>query len=229
MLRTGVRRLLTLTLTLTVGGLAVVALGATAATAATHATTVSVVSSAESSTLGPILVAGTTVYTLQPSRIGCNAACLRLWPPALLPHGAKRATAGAGVDASKLGTAKAAKGALQITYAGKRLYWSAKDKGAGQVHGNVTNKWGKWSTVTAASTVAATAPAPTTATAGEAPVTVAPQTAAPQTAAPQTAAPQTAAPETAPPATEAPQTSPPATQPPATQPKNDPGNGGFGF
>jgi predicted lipoprotein with Yx(FWY)xxD motif len=223
MLRTGVQR----ALTLMIGAVAIVAMSASAAEAATHASTASVVSSVENSNLGPILAAGTTVYTLKPSKIGCTAACRRVWPPVLLPHGTKSATAGSGVDASKLGTVKAAKGARQITYAGKRLYWSAKDKAAGQVHGNVTNKWGKWSTVTAASTAAATTGAPTTgAPATEAPATAAPQTAPPETAAPETAPPATAAPQTAPPATQ-----PPATQPPATQPKTTepPGNGGVGF
>src|SRR5690242_5929023 len=222
MLRTGVQR----ALALMIGGVAVVTMSSTAADAATHATTARVVSSVESANLGSILVAGTTVYTLKPSRTGCTAACLREWPPVLLPHGTKRATAGAGVDAAKLGSAKAAKGARQITFAGKRLYWSAKYKAAGQVHGNVTNKWGTWSTVEAASTVPTTMSAPTT---------VAPATEAPATTPPTDVTPQTAPPETAPPATAAPQTSPPATQPPATeppttQPRNEPpGNGGVGF
>ncbi len=226
MLRTGVQR----ALTLMIGGLAIVAMSTTAAVAATHATTASVVSSVENSNLGSILVAGKTVYTLKASKTGCTAACLRKWPPVLLPHGTKRAKAGSGVDASKLGTAKAAKGALQITYARKRLYWSAKDKAAGQVHGNVTNKWGKWSTVTAASTAAATTLAPTTAApATEAPATAPPTDAAPQTAPPEAEPPATAAPQTA--QTAPPATQPPATQPPTTQPKttNPPGNGGVGF
>ena len=59
-------------------------------------------------------------------------------------------TAGAGVDASNLGTVGAAHGALQVTYSGRRLYWFAKDKAHGQVHGNVKDKWGKWSTVVTA-------------------------------------------------------------------------------
>jgi hypothetical protein len=58
-------------------------------------------------------------------------------------------TAGTGVDSSKLGTVTTASGALQITYAGKALYWFAKDKSAGQVRGNVSDKWGKWTTLAA--------------------------------------------------------------------------------
>ena len=74
---------------------------------------------------------------------------LKVWPAVLLPAGVTTATADAGADASKLGTVAAANGALQVTYGGKALYWFAKDKAAGQVHGNVSDKWGKWSTVTA--------------------------------------------------------------------------------
>jgi len=47
------------------------------------------------------------------------------------------------VDASKLGTAAAGHGALQVTYSGKRLYWFVKDTAPGQVRGNVKDKWGK--------------------------------------------------------------------------------------
>ena len=133
----------------------------------------------------------------------------------LLPKGVKKPTAGSGVDASQLGELKAAKKRLQITYAGKRLYWSAKDKKAGQVHGNLTNKWGTWSTVTAtANDATTTTPPPTTA-----PATAPPATAPPGTVAPETAPPETAAPATQP-------TSPPQTQPPPT---TSPNNGGVGF
>ena len=50
-----------------------------------------------------------------------------------------------------LATVATTDGALQVTYSGKALYWYSKDKAAGQVHGNLTNKWGKWSTVVTAS------------------------------------------------------------------------------
>jgi len=61
-----------------------------------------------------------------------------------------KATAGTGVSASKLGTVKRSGGALQVTYSGKPLYWFSGDTGAGQVHGNVTDTWGKWSDVVTA-------------------------------------------------------------------------------
>jgi predicted lipoprotein with Yx(FWY)xxD motif len=83
----------------------------------------------------------------------CTAQCLKIWPEALLPKGATKAKAGAGVNAAKLGTVKRAHGALQVTYAGKPLYWFSGDTAAGQVNGNVTDTWGKWSVaVTAKST-----------------------------------------------------------------------------
>jgi predicted lipoprotein with Yx(FWY)xxD motif len=122
--------------------------GLASAKVANAPTTASVISTAQSAKFGTILVAGGfTVYTLKPSKTPCDAKCLKAWPPVLLPKGVTTATAGAGVDASKLGTVTTADGSLQITYSGKALYWFQKDKGPGQVHGNVKNKWGKWSTV----------------------------------------------------------------------------------
>ena len=37
-----------------------------------------------------------------------------------------------------------------MTYAGKPLYWFFGDTAPGQVHGNITDKWGKWSVVVTA-------------------------------------------------------------------------------
>ena len=51
------------------------------------------------------------------------------------------------MSAAKLGTVKVAGGALQVTYSGKALYWFIGDKAPGQVNGNVTDTWGKWSDV----------------------------------------------------------------------------------
>ncbi len=132
---------------LAVGGLSALAFAPSAAGAATSPTTATDVSTAKSAKLGTILVAGNTVYTLKPGKTACDAKCLKAWPPVLLPDGVTTATAGTGVDDSKLGTVTTDSGALQVTYDGKALYWFFKDKAAGQVHGNVTDKWGKWSTV----------------------------------------------------------------------------------
>ena len=132
-----------------IGGLSALAF-APGIAAAANPTTASAISTAKNAKLGVILVSGNTVYTLKPSKTACTAACLKAWPPVLLPKGETSATAGSGVDDSKLGTKAAADGSLQITYSGKPLYWFAGDTAPGQVHGNVTNKWGKWSTVVAA-------------------------------------------------------------------------------
>jgi predicted lipoprotein with Yx(FWY)xxD motif len=120
--------------------------GVGAATAATP-TAATEISTAKSSKLGTILVAGNTVYTLKHEKAACDAACVKARPPVVLPQGVTTATAGSGVDASKLGTVTTADGELQITYAGDALYRSAKDKHPGQVHGAATDKWGKWSAV----------------------------------------------------------------------------------
>ena len=92
-------------------------------------------------------VSGRTVYTLKPSSTACTTACLKVWPEVLLPKGVNKATAGTGVNATKLGTVKHAGGALQVTYSGKALYWFFKDTAAGQVKGVGTDTWGQWSVV----------------------------------------------------------------------------------
>jgi predicted lipoprotein with Yx(FWY)xxD motif len=119
----------------------------TARAASSHATKSIVISTTKNSTLGTILVSRTTLYTLKPSGTACAAKCLKLWPEVLLPKGVTKATAGSGISAAKLGTVKRVGGALQVTYAGEPLYWFSKDTAAGQVNGNVTDTWGKWSVV----------------------------------------------------------------------------------
>lgn len=101
----------------------------------------------KNSTYGTILVSGTTLYTLKASKIACGATCLKTWPEVLLPVGAKKATAGTGVTASKLGTIKRAGGRLQVTYGGKALYWFVNDTTATDVKGVVSDQWGKWNVV----------------------------------------------------------------------------------
>jgi len=130
-----------------IGGLSAVASTPLAAGAATGPRTATEITTVKNAKLGTILVAGETVYTLKPSATACTAACLKAWPPVELPAGVMGATAGSGVDAAKLGTKARADGTLQVTYGGKPLYWFVKDTAAGQVKGNVTDKWGKWLTV----------------------------------------------------------------------------------
>jgi predicted lipoprotein with Yx(FWY)xxD motif len=153
---------------LALGGL-VTTLGASGASGAqsSHASKAVVISTLKTAKFGTILVSGRTVYTLKPDATACTATCLKFWPEVLLPKGVTKATAGAGVSGAKLGTVKRAAGALQVTYAGKALYWFVLDKASGQVKGNVTDTWGKWSVVvTAMAPGAATTTTTTTTTTG---------------------------------------------------------------
>lgn len=133
---------------LAVGGLATMSGGVASLGALTsHATKGVVISTLKTAKFGTILVSAKTVYTLKPTGVGCNTACLKIWPEVLLPKGVTKATAGSGVNASKLATLQRSGGALQVTYAGKALYWFSYDTSRGQVKGNVRDKWGKWSVV----------------------------------------------------------------------------------
>jgi predicted lipoprotein with Yx(FWY)xxD motif len=106
-----------------------------------------VISTVETARFGKVLASGHTVYTLRPSGVACGATCLTYWPEVLLPKGVAHATAGAGVNAARLGTLRRAGGALQVTYGGKALYWFSLDRADGQVKGNVSDTWGTWSVV----------------------------------------------------------------------------------
>ncbi len=131
------------------GGLSILAVAPSVAGAATNPTTATEISTAKTK-LGTVLVAGDTpVYTLKGSKT-CNSRCQKSQPPVLLPDGVASATAGTGVNAAKLGTTAASHGAMQITYGGKPLFWSTKDKSSSQVHGNGKNKWGTWAAVVVA-------------------------------------------------------------------------------
>ena len=131
---------------LVAGGLATT-LGVTGASSAEHSHAKSVViSSFKSARVGTILVDGKTLYTLKPNATKCTTTCQKFWTEVLLPKGVTHATAGAGVSAAKLGTVSVA-GGLQVTYGGKALFWFFQDKSLGQVTGNVTDTWGKWTDV----------------------------------------------------------------------------------
>ena len=118
------------------------------ASAAVHSHTAKsvVISTFHSGKLGTTLSDGRTLYTLRPSATPCTLACRKFWIPVFLPKGVMKATAGAGVSAAKLGTKKVI-GGTQVTYGGKILFWFFEDKSAGQVKGNVTDTWGKWSDI----------------------------------------------------------------------------------
>jgi predicted lipoprotein with Yx(FWY)xxD motif len=129
---------------LALGGLA----GSLALMGTAGASSSMTVSTTKNASFGTILVvSGRTVYTVKPSKTACTGACLQVWPEVLLPKGVKHAKAGSGVSASKLGTVKRSGGALQVTYGGKALYWFSGDTSSGQATGNVTDAWGKWSSV----------------------------------------------------------------------------------
>jgi predicted lipoprotein with Yx(FWY)xxD motif len=124
------------------GGSATTA-GATATTAASGgaATGTSAVAIADSS-LGKILVDGNgmTLYMFVPDNQGpstCVDKCLAAWPSLAGP-----ATAGTGVDASKLGVAARPDGTQQATYGGWPLYTYLQDAKPGDVNGQDANE--KW-------------------------------------------------------------------------------------
>jgi predicted lipoprotein with Yx(FWY)xxD motif len=125
-----------------VGGISLSVVASSEAGAATAVT----VGTTKNAKMGTILVSGKTLYTLKPSTTACTAACLKVWPALVLPSGVTKAKAGSGVTASKLGTVKR-NGVVQVTYGGKPLYFFVGDTKTGQVNGNVTDTWGKWTAV----------------------------------------------------------------------------------
>lgn len=109
-----------------------------------------VISTSKNAQFGTILMSGSSaLYSLKASTTRCTSQCTKIWPEVLLPKGVKKAKAGAGVKAAKLGTVKRAHGALQVTYAGKPLYRFSQDT-PGQVTGNITDAWGKWTVMATA-------------------------------------------------------------------------------
>jgi predicted lipoprotein with Yx(FWY)xxD motif len=200
-----------------------------------------VVSTVNNAVYGKILVSRKTVYTVKSNKTGCNAQCLKIWPELVLPKGVTRAKAGPGVTARKLGTVKRKGGKLQVTYSGKPLYFFVGDTVTGQVNGNISDLWGKWSVVVASPPAHAAAPITTSPTSPTSTPTTAagsgtqsksttPTTTRTQT----TTAPPATTPPTSPPVTTTPPTSPPTTTTPTTSPPTTttttaPGGGGIGF
>jgi len=82
-------------------------------------------------------------FTRDPrGKSACVRDCARAWPPYLVKT---RPRAGSGVKASRLGTTKRADGRLQVTYAGRPLYYYVDDRKAGQILcQNVTEFGGGW-------------------------------------------------------------------------------------
>ena len=75
-------------------------------------------------------------------RSKCSGACARAWPPYIVKS---RPRAAAGVAAARLATTRRANGSLQVTYAGRPLYYYVGDRKAGQILcQNVTEFGGVW-------------------------------------------------------------------------------------
>jgi predicted lipoprotein with Yx(FWY)xxD motif len=75
----------------------------------------------------------------------CTRACAKTWPPYVVKT---RLRAASGVKARLLGTTRRADGSLQVTYAGRALYYYVGDRKKGQIlcH-NVTEFGGIWRVV----------------------------------------------------------------------------------
>jgi len=113
--------------------IAVAASAVGVASAATHSSRSTV--TVKSSTYGRILFDGRGfalyAFTRDPrGRSVCRGACATAWPPYLVKG---RPRADAGVNSSQLGTTKRADGRLQVTYAGRPLYYYIGDRKPGQV------------------------------------------------------------------------------------------------
>jgi predicted lipoprotein with Yx(FWY)xxD motif len=70
-------------------------------------------------------------------RTSCGAGCARFWPPLLTTAPPQ---AGNGVDATLLGTTSRPDGTLQVTYAGKPLYFYTADVAAGAKSGLINGE-----------------------------------------------------------------------------------------
>ena len=81
----------------------------------------------------------------QRGRSACRGVCGRAWPPYLVNA---RPRAGAGVAGRRLGTTKRPDGSLQVTYAGRPLYYYVGDRKPGEILcQNVTEFGGVWRVV----------------------------------------------------------------------------------
>ena len=71
----------------------------------------------------------------------CTGACAAAWPPFI----AKTPRAGKGAQASLVGTTRRADGSVQVTYAGRPLYYYVGDRKPGQILcQNVEEYGGLW-------------------------------------------------------------------------------------
>jgi predicted lipoprotein with Yx(FWY)xxD motif len=76
------------------------------------------------------------------AKSACSGACAHAWPPYIVKS---RPRPGAGIAAGRLGTTKRSNGSLQVTYAGRPLYYYVGDRKPGQILcQNVTEFGGVW-------------------------------------------------------------------------------------
>ncbi len=69
----------------------------------------------------------------------CYGACAALWPPLLTT---RKPVAASGVRASLLGTTRRKDGKLEVTYAGRPLYYFVSDRKPGQTTGQGIDQFG---------------------------------------------------------------------------------------
>jgi predicted lipoprotein with Yx(FWY)xxD motif len=102
---------------------------------------------AHSSRFGQVLFDGKGfilyAFTKDPrGRSACYGACAAAWPPYLVPSGPR---AGAGVKSKLLGTTRRKDGKLQVTYAGRPLYYYVGDRSPYEIRcQNVDEFGGLW-------------------------------------------------------------------------------------
>ncbi|MFB9840212.1 COG4315 family predicted lipoprotein [Actinoallomurus acaciae] len=107
---------------------------------------------AKDTSVGKILVddKGMTLYLFDKDKDGkssCTGECEKQWPPVVTTE---KATAGQGVDASKLGTTDRPDGTKQVTYNNHPLYHYVKDTKPGDMNGQGAQAFdGKWYVVDA--------------------------------------------------------------------------------
>ena len=94
--------------------------------------------------VGKVLVdaQGRTLYLFEADKgtmSACAGGCTSVWPP-LTTTG--KVTAGTGLAAAKLGTAKRSDGSTEVTYNGHPLYTYAGDSGPGQTAGQGIDEFG---------------------------------------------------------------------------------------
>jgi predicted lipoprotein with Yx(FWY)xxD motif len=108
--------------------------------------------------LGPVLVnaQGRTLYIFEPDhhqKVTCVSSCAAVWPPVVLPAGAKPAAAGS-VKGALLGSDPSPSGGRVVIYAGWPLYTYVGDSAPGQAHGQALNlNGGLWYVISPAGKV----------------------------------------------------------------------------